>query len=149
MTFFFHDPIPYSICPGNVSQSFSSWKIGNPRELAFFSGYTLTLTSIIGCGSAKRYPEKAQGPGTVLFPPWCGANQSSPGHWDLSLQPQSALAFQFHGTMMVSPSGSLPVLGTKTCKPMEPRVVGTAGKNSVHGLSVIIKGGTRCLSLDS
>lgn len=50
---------------------------------------------------------------------------------------------------MVSPSAIIPLLGTKTSKPTESRVAGTAGKNSMNRLSVIINGATPCLSLDS
>ena len=45
--------------------------------------------------------------------------------------PSGSLIFQFSGTTVISPGGSIPLLGTKTFKSGEVKVVGIRSKNSI------------------
>ena len=47
----------------------------------------------------------------------------------------SSFNFQFNGTLVVSPSGSIPPFGIKTSRPAEHKVMGTGAKNCGWGNS--------------
>lgn len=132
----------------NLPQAWSlqpqAWKIPIFTGSACF--YLLVLIAVY-CGIWKNWEVRSVlGSKEPSLPPLCNPNaliiRVNPFKSNSFLyllvrwhkepkMPSGSLISQFNGTIVASPGGSIPFLGSKNCKPGELRVEGTRSKNSI------------------